>query len=38
MHQESDIDIDAPEAWNIHKGLSGQVIVCSDRYRCGLQS
>ena len=27
MHQESDIDIDAPEAWNIHKGLSGQVIV-----------
>ena len=27
LHQDSDFDIDAPEAWNIHKGLSGQVIV-----------
>ena len=27
MHQENDVDIDAPEAWSIHKGLSGQVIV-----------
>ena len=27
MHQDSDVDIDAPEAWAIHKGLSGRVIV-----------
>ena len=27
LHQDNDIDIDAPEAWDIHKGLSGQVIV-----------
>eukprot|EP00438_Fugacium_kawagutii_P007973 Skav221218 [mRNA] locus=scaffold2467:218170:224000:- [translate_table: standard] len=27
LHQDNDFDIDAPEAWSIHKGLSGQVIV-----------
>ena len=27
LHQDNDIDIDAPEAWEINKGLSGQVIV-----------
>ena len=27
LHQDNDIDIDAPEAWEINKGLSGEVIV-----------
>ncbi|CAK9105808.1 unnamed protein product [Durusdinium trenchii] len=27
LHQSNDNDIDAPEAWSIHKGLSGRVIV-----------
>ena len=27
LHQDSDVDIDAPEAWSIHKGLGGRVIV-----------